>query len=96
VEVTLDDMVRSSEGNTLIMQGNDMRPPVLLEALDPADKIQWDASKKSPKPLDPLEQNAYLDLQKKVENSGGSLKAAVTGPLKKVGDGFVLEVRKVE
>jgi hypothetical protein len=96
VEVTLDDIVRSSEGNTLIMQGNDMRPPVLLQALDPADKIQWDATKKSQKPLDPLEQDAYLELQKKVENSGGSLKAAVTGPLKKVGDGFVLEVRKVE
>ena len=96
VEVTLEDVVRNSEGNTLIMQGNDIRPPVLLQALDPADKIQWDATKKSPKPLDPLEQNAYLELQQKVENSGGSLKAAVTGPLKKVGDGFVLEVRKVE
>src|SRR5437870_3543890 len=71
-------------------------PPVLLQPIEQVDKIQWDATKKSQKPLDPLEQDAYLTLQEKVKNAGGFLKAAVTGPLRKVGDGFQLEVRKFE
>ena len=96
VEVTLEGIAQTQEGNTLVMQGNDVRPPLLLQAIEPADKIQWDATKKSPKPLDSLEQNAYLKLQEKVKNAGGLLKAAVTGPLKKVGDGFVLEVRSFD
>jgi hypothetical protein len=96
VEVTIEDVVQTREGNTLVMQGTDVRPPLLLQPIEPADKIQWDDTKKSPKPLDPLEQGAYLKLQEKVKNAGGLLKAAVTGPLKKVGDGFVLEVRKFE
>ena len=75
------------------MQGNDIRPPLLLQPIEPADKIQWDATKQSQKPLDPLEQDAYLKLQEKVKNAGGSLKVAVTGPLKKIGDSFVLEIR---
>ena len=49
-----------------------------------------------PQPLTALEEGAYLNLQQKVKDAGGSLKAGVTGPLKKVGDGFVLEVRKFE
>jgi len=96
VEVTREGVLQTSEGNTLVMQGNDIRPPLLLQPIEAADKIQWDATKGSRKPLDPLEQDAYLRLQEKVKKAGGFLKAAVTGPLKKVGDGFVLEVRKFE
>ena len=93
VEVTCQDVVQTRGGSTLVMQGNDIRPPVLLQPIQPADKIQWDATKKSQKPLDPLEEDAFLKLQEKVKNAGGALMAAVTGPLKKVGDLFVLEVR---
>ena len=96
VEITLEGIAQTREGNTLVMQGNDIRPPVLLQPIEQVDKIQWDATKKSQKPLDPLEQDAYLTLQEKVKNAGGFLKAAVTGPLRKVGDGFELEVRKFE
>lgn len=73
------------------MSGGSRRQPI-----DAADKIQWDATKASVRPLDFLEQDAYLRLQEKVKDAGGSAKAAVTGPLKKVGDVFVLEVRKFE
>jgi hypothetical protein len=69
---------------------------LLLRPMEPADKIQWDPTKKSPKPLDSLEQDAYQTLREKVENAGGSLRAAVTGPLKKVDGAFVLEVRRIE
>jgi hypothetical protein len=88
--------VQTREGNTLVMQGTDLRPPLFLEPIEPADKIQWDATTRSPKPLDPLEQDAFLKLLEGVTYAGNSLKAAVTGPLKKVNDGFVLEVRRFE
>jgi hypothetical protein len=93
VEITMKDVVQAREGDTLVLQGNDIRPPLLLQPIQAADKIQWDTAKGSPQPVDPIEEDAYLRLQEKVKNAGGSLKASVTGPLKKVGDGFVLEVR---
>jgi hypothetical protein len=96
VEVTLKGLAEMREGSTLVMQGNDVRPPVRLQQIEPGDKIQWDAANRSEQPLHRLEQGAYLRLLKKVKDDGGSLKAAVTGPLKKVGDEFVLEVRKFE
>jgi galactose oxidase len=58
VEVTLQDVIETREGNTLVMQGNDMRPPLLLQPIEAADKIQWDTAKRSPQPLDPLEEDA--------------------------------------
>jgi galactose oxidase len=96
VEITMKDVVQAREGDTLVLQGNDIRPPLLLQPIQAADKIQWDSAKVSPQPLTALEEGAYLNLQQKVKDAGGSLKAGVTGPLKKVGDGFVLEVRKFE
>jgi len=96
VEVTLEGVAETREGDTLFMRGTDIRPPLLLQPIEPADTIQWDATKKSQKPLDPLEQEAYRRLLEKVKNAGGSLNATVTGPLRKVGDGFVLEVRRLE
>jgi hypothetical protein len=59
-----------------------------------ADKIQWDFSQGSPKPLEPAEQGAYSLLQEQVKSAGGSLRATVTGPLKKSDSGYVLEVRE--
>jgi hypothetical protein len=77
------------------MDGNDTRPPLLLQPIEPADKIQWDATTAAPKPLGPLEQNASVRLLEEVKNAGGSLNATVTGPLRKAGDsGYVLEVRQ--
>ena len=96
VEITLEDTLEIQGGNILVMKGNDVRPPVLLQPIEPADKVEWDAAKQSPQPLEPDEKDAYLRLRTKVSGAGGVLDAAVTGPLKKVGDAFVLEVRKFE
>ncbi|MGD1074373.1 MAG: galactose oxidase-like domain-containing protein, partial [Bryobacteraceae bacterium] len=93
VEVTVEDVVQIHEGDTLIVHGDDLRPPLLLRPMEPADKIQWDFSKGSAKPLDPAEQQAYSTLQEHVKAAGGSLRAAVTGPLKKSEHGYLLEVR---
>jgi hypothetical protein len=44
--------------------------------------------------LDPFEKDAYPRLQKAVKKAGGALNVAVTGPLKKVRNGCLLEVRQ--
>ena len=67
---------------------------LLLQPMQPADKIQWDFSKGSAKPLDPAEQQAYSRLQEQVKAAGNTLRATVTGPLKKSGHRYVLEVRE--
>jgi galactose oxidase len=94
VEITLTVILQIKQGNALVMQGNDIRPSVLLEAMEPADKIQWDAAKGSTRPLDPIEQNAYSRLQQKVKDAGGSLEATVTGPVQRSGTEYVLKVRE--
>jgi galactose oxidase len=94
VEVTVEGSLLTREGSTLVMQGDDTRPPLLLQPLQAADKIQWDAPRSAPKPLDPVEEDAYSKLQEAVKKAGGSVNAAVTGPLKKVGDDYLLEVRQ--
>jgi galactose oxidase len=94
VEVTLKDVLETRPGNALVMHGNDIRPPLLLEPIQAGDKIQWDVAKASAKPLEPDEQDAYQRLQQKVDDAGGSLSAEVTGPIVKSGAGYVLKVRQ--
>ncbi|HEV3202542.1 MAG TPA: galactose oxidase-like domain-containing protein [Bryobacteraceae bacterium] len=94
VEVTVEGLLEIQENNTLVMRGNDMRPPLFLEPIETGDKIQWDATKASAKPLDPIEQDAYVRLLEETKNAGGSLDAIVTGPLKKADQDYILEVRQ--
>ncbi|MGO8936359.1 MAG: galactose oxidase-like domain-containing protein [Mycobacterium sp.] len=95
VEVTVTGLLEMRPGGSLVMDGNDVRPPLLLQPMEAADKIQWDASKRAPQPLEPLEQDAYPRLLEQVKNAGGSLNATITGPLRKTDDGgYVLEVRE--
>jgi hypothetical protein len=94
VEVTIEDVLNAHAGETLIMHGNDVRPPLLLQPMEATDKIQWDATKGSPKPSNALEMNAYLQLQQQVKSAGGAINATVTGPLRTSDHGYVLEVRE--
>jgi galactose oxidase len=94
VEVTVEGVLETQELGSLIVEGNDKRPPLLLEPIQADDKIQWDAEKQSVKPLDTLEQGAYGTLLERVKSAGGPLSATVTGPLKKSDSGYVLEVRR--
>jgi hypothetical protein len=71
-----------------------VRPALLLQPIQAADKIQWDLETGLLKPLDPLEQSAFVRLQEIVRNASGSLDARVTGPLKESSAGIVLEVRQ--
>lgn len=90
----LEDVLQTDQANTLVMHGNDMRPPLLLEPIESSDKIQWDVTKGAVQPLDPVEQDAYLRLQRRVNDAGGTLNATVTGPIKKSDSGYVLKVRQ--
>jgi galactose oxidase len=94
VEITVDGFIETHDGNSFAMRGNDVRPPLLLQPIQEADKIQWDAATKSLKPLTPPEQDAFRSLQETVQHRGGSLNATITGPLKKSDQGYVLEVRQ--
>jgi galactose oxidase len=94
VEVTIEGPVQASVGSTLSISGNGVRPALLLQPIQAADKIQWDLETGLLKPLDPLEQSAFVRLQEIVRNASGSLDARVTGPLKESSAGIVLEVRQ--
>ena len=94
VEVTLTDTLQIKQANALVMCGNDKRPPVFLEPIEAADKIQWDAAKGSIKPLEPSEQDAYSRLQQEAKDAGGALEVTVTGALQRSGTGYTLKVRE--
>ena len=94
VEVTLENVLITDQTGTLIMHGNDIRPPILLEPIEASDKIQWDVKEGALKPLAPEESDAYVRLQQKVKDAGGSLTATVIGPIKKFDGGYILKVRQ--
>ncbi len=53
-----------------------------------------DPASKTPKPMEQAEQQAWEDLEEKVNAAGGSLPVSVTGPLKKSDDRYIIEVRQ--
>jgi galactose oxidase len=93
VEISVNGLVRDLGGAAVIIQGDGPRPSMLLQPIEPGDKIQWNAANASPQPLTPDEQKAYESLEGKVKDRGGSLQATVTGPLQKSGQGYILKVR---
>jgi hypothetical protein len=94
VEVTIPGVLDIRPLGGVVMRGSDQRPPLFLEPIEAADKIQWDPVTAATKPLEPAEQDAYSHLLQRVKSAGGSLSATVTGPLRKSGNEYVLEVRK--
>ena len=94
VEITIEGPVKANVGTTLSIEANDVRPPLILQPIQAADKIQWDLETGLLKPLDPLEQSAFVRLQDIVRNAPGSLEVVVTGPLRQSAGGIVLEVRR--
>jgi len=93
VELTVAGQVVAQAGNSLQMAGNALRPPLLLQPIEPTHKIQWDASAGAPQPLNSEERNAFSRLQAAVRQGGAALAATVTGPLIASKAGYVLEVR---
>src|SRR5216683_685366 len=95
VEITLRGNIMSIRDDLFVTQDQG-RPDLALAPLQPSDKVQLNVENGAPKPLPDVEKRAFDNLSKLKESSAGTLSATVTGPLKKVGVGFVLEVRKFE
>ena len=93
VEITVAGTIKAEPGGMIVIQADDTRSVVLLQPILAADKIQWDVAAAAPQPITQPEQEAYASLQDKVNKSGGTLNATVTGPFKHGDRGYVLEVR---
>ncbi|BDI28934.1 hypothetical protein CCAX7_009850 [Capsulimonas corticalis] len=96
VEVRLEGSVREAEGRFFLAATAD-RPEVALAPIMPEDKIQWDHSAMSLKPLTSREIHAYQKLVDRIQETPGDPSVVrVIGPLKKRGSEFVLSVRIIE
>jgi hypothetical protein len=78
----------------LTLVGNKTRPDLVLAPLQGPDKIQWDFTTRSNQPMTDEEASAYTRLSAKLATQSNGTQVQVTGPLKKNGSEFFLEVRK--
>jgi hypothetical protein len=92
VEVTIEGAVEG-KGDGLVLRAPGLEHPITLAPL--RDKLQWNFKKGSAREPEPDERDAFGQLAAKKKDTGnGAFKAQVTGPLKKAGTGYVLEVRE--
>jgi len=92
VEVTLRGTVTASHG-LLVLEGNDTRPDIVLAPLEATHKVQWDIVSRASWPMTPDEADAYERLSALVAGTAEGAAVEATGPLKKNGDEYYLEVR---
>jgi galactose oxidase len=92
IEMTLAGPVEQIN-DQLTLKGNDSRPSVLLAPLDAENKVQWNFAAKSNRPLEPDEATAHARLRQRLQNKPPPDTITVTGTLRKIQSGFVLEVR---
>jgi hypothetical protein len=70
------------------------RPDLVLAPLQETDKIQWNFTTRSNQPMTAEEASAYARLSAKLATQSNGTEVQVTGPLKKNGSEFFLEVRE--
>jgi galactose oxidase len=92
VEVTLQGVIEAREGK-LFLAGSRQRPPVQLAPLPATDKIQWNHTAQTLKPLEEGEALAYERLAAASRNLPDGQQVTVTGPLKQTDAGYQLHVR---
>lgn len=95
IEVTLQGTV-TKQGNQLTLEGTEHRPPVVLIALEPEAKIQWDHGTLKRRALTRSEADAYNRLTKQVRASTNVAKGTyvtVTGPLQQTEHYYYLQLR---
>jgi galactose oxidase len=95
VEVTLAGNLVVDNGELILAEAQS-RPAVTLAPLQLADKVQLNMENGGLKPLPEEENMAFDNLSKLLGRSAGGRSVTVTGPLRKEGTGFVLEVRKFD
>lgn len=93
IEMTLVGKVTDHFG-LLTLVGDEIRPDLVLAPLQETDKVQWDFTTRSNQPMTAEEANAYTRLAAKLATQSNGTQVQVTGPLKKTGSEFFLEVRE--
>jgi hypothetical protein len=92
VEVTLEGVIEERDGK-LFLAGSGQRPPVQLAPLAAADKIQWNHTAQTLKPLEEGEALAYERLAATSRSLPDGQQVTVTGSLKQTDAGYQLHVR---
>jgi hypothetical protein len=92
VEVTLEGVIEERDGK-LFLAGSGQRPPVQLAPLAAVDKIQWNHTAQTLKPLTEGEALAYERLAAASRDLADGQQVTVTGPLKQTDTRYQLHVR---
>jgi galactose oxidase len=95
IEMTLSGLVTEQLAR-LTLTGTATRPGLVLAPLHAADKIQWDIRTRATRPMTVQEASAFTRLSAALEARPAGATVQVTGPLKKKGADFFLEVREFE
>jgi galactose oxidase len=91
VEVTVEGTLeKAQDGLAVRIPGMDA--PLRLAHLQ--HKLQWNFKKSAARQPEPDEKDAYEALATAKDAKGGAGKVNVTGPLRKEGNGYVVEVRE--
>ena len=93
IEMTVSGTV-SEDLARLTLAGTATRPDLILAPLQAADKIAWDFARRVNRPMSDDEAAAYAKLSAALAGSPAGVTVQVTGPLKKDGADFALEVRE--
>jgi galactose oxidase len=93
IEMTLEGKVTDHFG-LLTLGGDQSRPDLVLAPLQGTDKVQWDLTTRSNQPMTAEEASAYTRLSAKLATQSNGTQVQVTGPLRKNGSEFFLEVRE--
>jgi hypothetical protein len=78
----------------LTLVSDKTRPNLVLAPLQGPDKVQWDFTTRSNQPMTAEEASAFARLSAKLATQSNGTQVQVTGPLKKNGTEFFLEVRE--
>jgi galactose oxidase len=93
IEITINGKVTDQFG-LLKLVGDKARPDLVLAPLQESDKVQWDFTTRNNRPMTSEEASAYMRLSARLSTGSDGVSVQVTGPLKKNGSEFFLEVRK--
>jgi galactose oxidase len=93
VEVTVTGTAQTQDGS-LLLASPSLDAPVQLLPLQQGMKLQWDLRSRSVRDATSDEQDAYQNLARTCQESGGRSELMhITGPLTKTADGWILHVR---
>ena len=92
VEITLQGIIEERDGQ-LVLAGSGQRPSLQLVPLTAADKIQWNHTTQTLKPLEEGEALAYERLATASKSLRAGQQVTITGPLTQTDVGYQLHIR---